>query len=222
MADDQSPLAIRVQQLREELRTKDPAQMAAQTGTCLKHGPEGGGYYQFAYWDDQIIYPVGEYLACRPEENEPLHVLDQAMIAYYFCESAGSPAPGGWISFSELPDGQFYHKAFQGYTARKLQSSFGTRYEHFRTRCEDQGGAPVEFASLAYQFQVMPRVSILAACWEGDQDFPPSYQILFNDTISCHLPTDACAILGSMLTRKLLTPAQDESRARKPDERTLL
>jgi hypothetical protein len=38
----------------------------------------------------------------------------------------------------------------------------------------------------------------------GDENFPASCQILF-DASACHyLPTDVCAILGSMLTRKLL------------------
>ncbi len=39
--------------------------------------------------------------------------------------------------------------------------------------------------------------------WMGDDEFPPSYKILFEDTTDYHLPTDACAILASMLTGKL-------------------
>ena len=207
MPENHNPLANRVQQLRDDLLKRVPEQMAAQTGTHLKEGPENQVYFQFTYWDEQVIYPVGQYLACRTDDNQPLQVIDQAMIAYYFHDSAGSPAAEGWISFSELPDGQFYHQAFQGYTARKLQLAFGTDYSSFESRCLERGGKPVEFGSLAFQFQVLPRVSILTACWKGDDDFPPSYQILFNSTVSCHLPTDACAILGSMLTGKLLPPS---------------
>jgi hypothetical protein len=39
--------------------------------------------------------------------------------------------------------------------------------------------------------------------WEGDEDFPSTYQILFDAAVSHHLPTDACAILGSILTHRL-------------------
>ncbi|MFN2105113.1 MAG: DUF3786 domain-containing protein [Candidatus Promineifilaceae bacterium] len=42
-----------------------------------------------------------------------------------------------------------------------------------------------------------------AVCWLGDEDFPTSYRILFDRSIEHHLPTDACAILGSMLTTRL-------------------
>jgi hypothetical protein len=207
MAENHNPLARRVQQLQDDLQDKDPEQMAAQTGTCLEHGRGDQAYFQFEYWGEPVIYPAGQYLACRTGDSEPLQVIDQAMIAYYFHDSAGSPPAEGWISFSELPDGQFYHQAFQGYTARKLQHGFGTDYAGFESGCRALEGEPVEFASRAFRFQVLPRVSILAACWKGDEDFPPSYQILFNDTVSCHLPTDACAILGSMLTGKLLGAA---------------
>jgi hypothetical protein len=46
---------------------------------------------------------------------------------------------------------------------------------------------------------------VAIVCWLGDEDFPTSFRFLFDDSIRHHLPTDACAILGNMLTRKLLT-----------------
>lgn len=204
MAEKQHPLARRVEELQGELRTRDPGQLAAQTGTAFHQEPGGEIYFQFPYWQEDIIYSVPEFLACRLQEGDPLMVLDQAMIAYYFHHSQGSPPSQGWIAFSELPDGQFYSQAFQGYTAQKIGSTLGSDYQSFEENCLAQGGEPVQFASLAFRFQVLPQVSVLAACWKGDEDFSPSYQILFNDTASCHLPTDACAILGSMLTGKLL------------------
>jgi hypothetical protein len=48
-------------------------------------------------------------------------------------------------------------------------------------------------------------MGLLAVYWKGDDEFPPSYKILFEDIADEHLPTDACAILGSMLTGKLIS-----------------
>ena len=40
--------------------------------------------------------------------------------------------------------------------------------------------------------------------WLGDEDFPSSCKILFDESASHYLPIDGCAILGSMLVRRLL------------------
>jgi hypothetical protein len=44
--------------------------------------------------------------------------------------------------------------------------------------------------------------------WAGDEDLPASYQVLFEATAAHHLPTDACAIAGSMLTRQLIAAGE--------------
>ncbi len=38
----------------------------------------------------------------------------------------------------------------------------------------------------------------------GDEEFSPSYRILFDANTRHHLPTDTCAIIGSTLTRRLI------------------
>jgi len=45
---------------------------------------------------------------------------------------------------------------------------------------------------------------LLAVYWQGDEDFPSTCQVLFDASASHYLPTDAYAILGSTLTRRLI------------------
>jgi hypothetical protein len=66
------------------------------------------------------------------------------------------------------------------------------------------GGVTEDFADVSFRFQALPYVPVLAVCWQGDEDFPSSYQLLFDAHTPSHLPTDGCAILGSMLTRRLI------------------
>ncbi|MDL1911699.1 DUF3786 domain-containing protein, partial [Chloroflexi bacterium CFX6] len=53
-------------------------------------------------------------------------------------------------------------------------------------------------------FQPLPRVPLMTTYWLGDEDFPSSCKILFDESATHYLPIDACAILGSMLTRKII------------------
>ena len=50
-----------------------------------------------------LTYP--EFETRDGQTGELLNPLDQAMLAYYFALSDGTPDTGDWISFSDLPDG---------------------------------------------------------------------------------------------------------------------
>jgi hypothetical protein len=60
------------------------------------------------------------------------------------------------------------------------------------------------FGDVSFKYQALPLVPLLVVAWLGDEDFPPNYQVLFDTNASHHLPTDAYAILGSTLTKRLI------------------
>lgn len=204
MAAEKQALERRVEQLRTSLSAEEPESLARRTMTSLQVSTAGDVQFSFPYWRRKVVLPIKDYIARDPSSNTSLPMIDQAMIAYYFHDSQGSGPPQGWISFSELPDGQFYASAYQGYTAKKIRQHFSRKYSMFDQAARYIGGEPVSFASGAFRLQILPKVSALMAYWKGDADIPPSYQILFEDTVPYHIPTDACAILGSMITAKLI------------------
>jgi hypothetical protein len=201
--EDQSPLERRADELRAEIQGADLKHLAGVTGAQLRDEEENP-VFEFLYWGNPVILSSSDYIARDQESNLPLPAIHQAMILYYFSTSKGSSASGKWISFSELADGQFYNAAFQGYTSRKLLAHFKQNYGNFEQRCRDLCGEKISFGDGAYRYQILPRVSILVVYWKGDDEFPPSYKILFEDIVDYHLPTDGCAILASMLTGKLI------------------
>jgi hypothetical protein len=203
MNKDQEPLERRADELRGDLFQRDVDQLAELTGTSLRK-ENGDGVFEFLYWGKPVVFSSSDFIARDPETRHPLPPIHQAMILYYFHSSKGSPATGNWISFSELADGQFYNSAFQGYTARKLAQYFQIDYEKFEVRNENQCGIKVDFGDGAFRYQILPQLAILIVFWKGDDEFPPSYKILFEDIADYHLPTDGCAILGSMLVGKLI------------------
>jgi len=204
MNKDQEPLERRSDELREDLFQRDVNQLAELTGTTLRR-EDGESLFEFLYWGKPVQLSSRDFLARDPESQHPLPPIHQAMIMYYFHSSKGSPATGKWISFSELADGQFYNSAFQGYTAQKLTQYFKTEYDKFEARNEALCGVKVDFGDGAFRYQILPQIAALIVYWKGDEEFPPSYKILFEDIADYHLPTDGCAILGSMLVGKLMT-----------------
>ena len=205
MNEDQAPLERRADQLRDELLNADYHQLAYLTDTKFEEGQMNKrGIFRFQLWNKPVLLSCEDFIARDQDSNKPLPPIHQATILYYFHSSKASPPAENWISFSELADGQFYNAAFQGYTSKKLLQHFNDDYGAFHQANHALCGEKTSFADGAYRYQILPKVAMLLVHWQGDDEFPPSYKILFEDIVDYHLPTDACAILASMLTGKLI------------------
>ncbi len=206
--EDKDLLLVRVGELHEQLRLLQPATLATRTGANFLPAGSGQGTFYLPYWGAEITLTFPELTGRDGRTGKLLSTLDQALLAYYFTLSDGTPHREEWISFSELPNGKFYAQAYQGYTGARLTRVFGCDDNGFIHTAEMLKGQAPNLTSplgdIAYRFSVLPHVSTLAVCWFGDEEFPPSYRILFDATVSHHLSTDACAIVGSMLTRRLI------------------
>jgi hypothetical protein len=198
------PLAQRVAEIGVELRGRDTAVLAHNTGAIYTETGPGQGEFRLPFWGREIILTWPDFVGRDVQSGELLPTFSVAVLAYYFLLSDASPPAGKWIAFTELPDGQFYTQAFQGYTGQELVKTFGNDIAAFARAAAKLGGRPESLGDAAFAFRVLPKVSLLVVCWLGDEDFPPSYRVLFDEGNGRHLSTDACAILGSTLTRRLI------------------
>lgn len=197
------PLSRRIAELRAGLAGLDPAALAGRTGSVYSAAGEETAFH-ISLWGRAVTLTFPGFNARDTESGSDLPVLNQALLLYYFTTCDGEPAARRWIAFSELPDGRFYNQAFQGYTGQTLAQAFEDDLDTFCRAAEALGGSRTYMGDAAFAFQVLPNVPLLAVYWLGDEDFPPSCQILFDAAVSHHLPTDACAILGSGLAHRLI------------------
>jgi hypothetical protein len=198
-----SGLAARVLALREALAQVPADLLAGKTGSIYNPEEAGGGEFRLSLLGMSVRLTYPDFVSKGSGNNE-LPLAFQAILAYYFHTSDGTPVNGEWISFAELPDGRIYNQAFQGYSGDALARSFGLNVESFKSACEGCGGTATMQGDAAYLFAALPRLPLLVNYWSGDEDFPSTCKILFDRSVSHYLPTDVCAILGSMLTSKLL------------------
>jgi hypothetical protein len=139
------------------------------------------------------------------ESGEAVATFDAAIMIYYLHTADGSPFADRWIGFRELPDGGFYHQAFQGYSGDLLAHELGETPQAFTNAAHALSGWPLtSLAPHAFAFQPLPRVRVAAALWPGDEDFPSKASILFDAAASSYMPTDGLALLGSGLVHRLL------------------
>jgi hypothetical protein len=204
LGDTPNPLGNRVDEIREKLRKKNPDTLALRTGAI--YTPKGGqaGEFKLVFWSKEVIIGFPDFEGTYTDNGDAVNIFEMTMLAYYFDVCDGTPMTGEWIAFNQIPGGLFYAQAFQGYTGNELAKFFKNDTEAFIEANEKLGGRREFFGNIAYSYQILPRVPIMVVCWLGDEDFPPSYRILFDSNAHHQLVTDAYAILGSNLTHKLM------------------
>jgi hypothetical protein len=205
MTEAPDQLSQRLTGLRAGLQGIDPHTLALRTGTEYVSTSGDAGEFRLPLWDKPLTLTYPDFIALDAKTQGELPSYQQALLLYYFITCDGFPVLGEWISFSELPDGRFYNQAYQGYSGQSLVRIFGNDLAAFCQAAESLGGARVHHhGDAAYVFQVLPLVPLMAVYWQGDEDFPPNCQVLFDAAVSHHLPTDACAVIGGNLAKMLI------------------
>jgi hypothetical protein len=193
-----------VNELQKELSQADPYRLAYNTDTIFDPSFPGRGQFQLSLREQELLLSFPDFIVHEKVSGKELPIIDRVLLMYYFSTADGTPISGQWISFSELPDGRFYNQAFQSYTGTELERFFQDDLERFELVAKKQAGFRYSLGTASYSFRTLPRVSLLVIFWQGDEDFPSSFKILFDASASHYLPTDGYAILGSTLTRKLI------------------
>jgi hypothetical protein len=204
-AQASAKFAERVDELRNSLRLLDPDLVAARAGVVhQKPGPGGG--FEIPFWKNtcKLTWPG---LSGCDHLARPLPDFQLALLLYHLLTADGMPLSEKWVSFADLPGGRIYNTAFQGYSGDQVSRKFGLNLASFRQACLSAGGMEVSLASASFRFCALPRIPLMITYWLGDEDFPSSCRILFDESATHYLPIDGCAILGSMLVRRLESAA---------------
>jgi hypothetical protein len=198
-------LESRLDELRGRLSPLPPALLAERTGASYLELGQGRGEFHLALLGTFTILTHPDFRATLASTTDtPLPAFKHALLLYYFLHSDGAPPAQKWISFADLPDGRVYATAFQGYTGDLLAKTFLLDLNSFQTACQKADGVPVSFGDAAFRFRALPRMDLLLVYRLGDEDFSSTCHLLFDAHASHYLPTEACAVLGSLLTQKIL------------------
>lgn len=200
----------RIQATRAELRGRDPAELAAWSGA-----EQRSGELRLRLLDKEYRVPHPELVVYDMETGQPSREELQALLLDYLRRADGTPPSGEWLAFRELPDGQFYFRAFQGYSGDALVREIGDDLEGFRRAALALGGSSLELGDAAFAFQVLPHLWMAVVYWRGDDEFPPRASVLFDAAAGRYLPTDGLAILGRWLCA-ILIKLRGEERQQEP------
>ena len=185
----------------EELfKALDPQEAAARTGAKW----DGKEFYvnllgrEFA-----ISHP--DYAIRALDEGKLPPLPTQTFLLRYLLESKTVAWSGEWKTFREMPWGEMYIKPYTGRVLTRAAFTFGTRVAAFRAAAEKMGAEPVKHGDAGFRFDLIGGYKMQILIWEGDDEFPPSAQILYSDNFAEGFAAEDRVVAGDILISTVRT-----------------
>lgn len=188
----ETTLELAQQKFSEET---DPFDMADRAGVVYQ---ESDSVFEVPFLSEKhlVSYPKGEVY--RPDGGE-VAIANQILIIHYLTNAQGDPLANRLISFKELPSGAIYINPFSNRAIRPLVASFGDDPEKMVEAGMKLGGRRDRYGDASVTIPVFPRVMVTYILWKGDDEFPPSGNVLFDASAPYYLPTEDYAVLAGSL-----------------------
>lgn len=197
-------LAPKVAEIQQALKGMLPEEIAWRSGATLQ-----GDRLHLQMLFQPYEIETSSFVVSKPGNQEASSFI-QSLVLTYLQTADGAPSADRWISFRELPNGAFYHRAFQGYAPDRLAKRWGLDLDGFIAACRALGGMRLDIGDAGFTLRALPRIDIAAVYWLGDEDFPSRASILFDANAHHYMVTDGLAILGSQLVGRILAADKKE------------
>lgn len=133
--------------------------------------------------------------------------LSVLLLHYAAAALKGIPAPGGeWISFRELPGGEFYYPAFRKRALEPLLAECGEDPRaSLSGLCRRLPGIVREFpeGDACILVEAFPGVPVKIIFWRADEEFPADAVMLFDRGTEKVFCSEDIAVMGGMLAVNL-------------------
>lgn len=184
----------------EALEQMDLEEQCAKSGARWRAGVAELLFLNRRY---QLRPPGFEVMLAESEAEVP--VQERILILHYLQTASGAPLRGEWISFGQVPGGEFYLPNFRARSVDRLVRAFTGREGALLTAGEALGGSAGGFGDVSVSLSVLPRVPVTLVLWRGDEEFAPSGDLLFDAAAAEYLPVEDLVVLAGMTVSRLCT-----------------
>ena len=145
----------------------------------------------------RISHPKYEIVATDGGAVPPLPC--QTFLLRYLLESKAVAWGGLWKTFREMPWGEMYITPYTGRVLTRAAYTFGFRLDAFRAACEKLGAIKLSHGDAGYQFTLVDNFQIQILVWAGDEEFPPSAQVIYSDNFAEGFAAEDRVVAGDIL-----------------------
>ena len=188
-----------------QYQESDPKEIAARLGISYDEEQKYftlkflGTVYQISWPDFQVSHEADD-MGFYPLETM---TYARTLTIRFLLNGSASVGTGRFKTYREMPWGEVYLRQFDGRCIKRLAFSYGNRIKDFQAIMEHMHCVPLKHGDIAYQLEIFPDYLVQMILWEGDDEFPPSSQILFSDNFPISFQAEDMAVMGDVIIGSL-------------------
>ncbi len=192
-----------LQKAWKDFRGRDQKVIAAAAGI---QPPDVGGQLRVPFLSRELVVVPSDAKVVE-EDGRPARPEQTLLVLHYLMGVREGEPKGKLISFRELEGGAVYYAAFETRSIKRLAETFAGKLPKLEEAALSMGGRRAPMGDVGMTIEVLPKVPITIAMWRGDEEVPPSTNVLMDDTIRSYLPTEDVAVLCGLLVGELIRHA---------------
>lgn len=179
----------------ESMARVDPRTAASASGAEYEEGKFVIPLFNRTY---AVHFPGGETAEVGAGVRVPRML--EVLLMHYLTQADGTAVSGTWISYRQLPGAKLFERKFINLVSRPMAEFFDSNIDSFRGSASALGGQPMDSTGdAAFWFKALPRLPIACIFNIGEDEIPPSINVLFDESAPHYLPTEDLTILGGLM-----------------------
>jgi hypothetical protein len=153
---------------------------------------------------------VPEYLfSDSADADQEVPIQEQIIILHYLTAETTPAVTGKWVAYREIPGASFYFSAFVKRAIDPLKKVFGRNAAGLQAAADKLGAKKIAAGDIGLQIDVFPSVPLQLILWEGDDEFEPEGNILFDASVGQMLSPEDVAWLAGMVVYRLIALSKE-------------
>ena len=107
------------------------------------------------------------------------------------------------MAYREFNWGGVYEKQFDGRCIKRFAYSYGNKPELLKEIMSRMPARPIEKSDLGFDVTLFDGFIMRFLLWLGDEEFPPSAQILFSDNFAVAFSAEDMAVAGDIVLNRM-------------------
>ncbi|OGP87440.1 MAG: hypothetical protein A2156_13485 [Deltaproteobacteria bacterium RBG_16_48_10] len=185
------------------LKEKDLRERAGKAGASFESDREGEKILiRFFSEPYTIRFPQIEF---HSPGKKTVSLVTRVLLLHHLLRADGTPLTGEWVAYKDIPGGLLYAGVFARRVTEPLVKKFGKSAKLFSEVGVKFGGKSGGVGDASFNLSAFSRIPIQYVLWEGDDEFPPSVQLLFDSSVDHYLPLEDIVVLGQMTTGRFIS-----------------
>ncbi len=189
---------IRIYQ--EKFKTMDPEKMSQKSGCKYEDGK-----FEIHFLN-RVVYLTYPEMETTFDDGTPTADYTRILLARYCMEGVAALSTGKMYSYPEMPWGPVYERQFHGRCISRMAGTYGYNIPGFKAGMESIGakeargenGRLASGADAAYDFEILPGLTIRVLLWAPDEEFAATAQVLFSDNFPLAFTAEDIAVIGDV------------------------